>query len=162
MMSSSGPHLSLWKRGLSVVPGEVWRRIDLESLVLAGNGLSEISERVGDLNNLRMLDLGHNKLHELPDSIGRLEGLSDFLYLHDNRLATLPSSFARLERLRYLNISENAFEVLPEVVTEMSLRVLRDRSQRTKDFAISRAHWMNNWTPGVRVRFLSVTIATGG
>src|SRR5262245_11138369 len=32
----------------------------------------------------------------------------------------------------------------------------------TNDFAISRAHWMNNCTPGVRVRFLSVTIATGG
>ena len=31
----------------------------------------------------------------------------------------LPASLARLQRLRYLNISENAFEAFPEVVTKM-------------------------------------------
>jgi hypothetical protein len=50
---------------------------------------------------------------------GDLEGLTDFLYLHDNELTELPPSLMRLKRLRYLNISENAFEVLPESVTGM-------------------------------------------
>jgi hypothetical protein len=52
MMSRSGPHLSLWKQGLGVVPDEVWRRIDLQTLVLADNRLTEISERVGDLSHI--------------------------------------------------------------------------------------------------------------
>ena len=86
---------------------------DLQTLVLADNDLTEVSERVGDLSKLRMLDLGHNRLRALPISLGRLEGLSDFLYLHDNRLTQLPDSFSRLQRLRYLNISENAFPVFP-------------------------------------------------
>ena len=49
-----------------------------------------------------------------------LEELSDFLYLHDNQLSALPPSLSRLNRLRYLNLSENAFETLAECFTEMS------------------------------------------
>jgi len=39
--------------------------------------------------------------------------LRDFLYLQDNRLTQLPDLLSRLQRLRNLNISENAFEVFP-------------------------------------------------
>ena len=56
-MGELKPHLSLWRQGLGVVPDEVWLRIDLLTLVLADNDLTEISERVGDLSKLRMLDL---------------------------------------------------------------------------------------------------------
>ena len=37
-----------------------------------------------------MLDLGHNELMEVPEAIGELRGLSGYLYLNHNRLATLP------------------------------------------------------------------------
>ena len=130
-MDEPGPHLSLWKQKLGVVPDEVWLRTDLQTLVLADNDLTEISERVGDLASLRMLDLGHNRLSDLPAGLGRLEDLSDFLYLHDNRLTKLPDTLRGLQRLRYLNISENAFEIFPEVVTAMrgliELRVTDNR-----------------------------------
>ena len=84
MRDASGPHLSLWKQALGVVPESVWERKDLQTLVLADNGLTDLSDRIGDLRHLRMLDLGHNRLRRVPDSIGDLEGLTDFLYLHDN------------------------------------------------------------------------------
>jgi Leucine-rich repeat (LRR) protein len=119
MQNFAGPNLSLWKQGLGVVPTWVWERIELETLVLAGNGLSDLSGRIGGLQKLRMLDLGHNKLAHLPDALGDLGGLTDFLYLHDNELTTLPQSLQRLTKLRYLNLSENAFETIPEVVTHM-------------------------------------------
>ena len=63
-----------------------------------------------------MLDLGHNELTQLPDALGDLDGLTDFLYLHDNRLNTLPSSLDQLKKLRYLNLSANSFTTLPEAV----------------------------------------------
>lgn len=130
-MGGLKPHLSLWKQRLGVVPDEVWLRTDLQTLVLADNDLTEVSDRVGDLGKLRMLDLGHNRLRELPIGLGRLEALSDFLYLHDNRLTGLPASLGRLQRLRYLNISRNAFEVFPEVVATMrSLVELRVADNR--------------------------------
>ena len=113
-------HLNLWKHALGAVPESVWDEADLETLVLADNCLREVSERIAGLKKLRMLDLGHNELTSVPDTLGDLEGLTDFLYLHDNRLATLPSSLENLKALRYLNISENAFAALPESVTRMA------------------------------------------
>ena len=106
-------HLSLWKHGLGAVPDWVWDESGLETLVLADNRLTEVSERVGRLRRLRMLDLGHNQLTQLPAALGDLPALTDFLYLHDNRLSSLPASLGRLTGLRYLNISENGFTTLP-------------------------------------------------
>ena len=47
-----------------------------------------------------MLDLGPNQLSAIPETIGEIVGLSDYLYLHDNRLASLPSSVIQLRKLR--------------------------------------------------------------
>ena len=50
--------MNLWKKQLGRVPDSVWEQTELESLVLAENGLSEVSEQIGRLKRLRMLDLG--------------------------------------------------------------------------------------------------------
>jgi hypothetical protein len=117
MPDSIPKDLNLWKNRLGHVPEWVWEQTNLETLVLADNDLASISERIGGLKRLRMLDLGHNVLTAVPETLADLDGLSDFLYLHDNRLSSLPPSLNRLKRLRYLNISENAFEVLPECIS---------------------------------------------
>jgi Leucine-rich repeat (LRR) protein len=106
--------LNLWKKRLGRVPDLAWEQIELATLILADNDLTELSERIGRLRKLRLLDLGHNLLTNVPQAIGELEGLSGFLYLHDNRLTSLPGSPARLTKLRYQNISENRFEELAD------------------------------------------------
>src|SRR6266853_3706190 len=98
-------HLNVWKKRLGRVPESVWEQTELETLVLADNELSEVSGEIGRLKKLRMLDLGHNQLTRVPDALGDLDGLTDFLYLHDNRLTALPPAIERLSKLRYLNIS---------------------------------------------------------
>src|SRR5262249_18318230 len=95
--------LNLWKKRLGRVPDEVWSDIEVEELILADNGLTEISEQIGGLKKLRMLDLGHNQLTHVPEALGEISGLRDFLYLHDNRFTSLPEALGRLKRLRYLN-----------------------------------------------------------
>ena len=79
MPETSALHLNLWKKNLGRVPEEVWRRGDLETLVLADNGLTEVSEKIGALTKLRMLDLGHNRLASVPEALGDLEVVGDFL-----------------------------------------------------------------------------------
>lgn len=121
MLGQFERNLNLWKKHLGHVPDSVWDFADgLETLVLADNDLADISERIGELRGLRMLDLGHNLLTDLPSNLGELVQLSDFLYLHDNQLATLPQSLQNLTKLRYLNLSENRFQVLPETVCAMT------------------------------------------
>jgi Leucine-rich repeat (LRR) protein len=127
----SASHLNLWKQRLGRVPEWVWERTQIETLVLADNKLLEVSGQIGTLKKLRMLDLGHNQLAHLPDALGDLDGLTDFLYLHDNQLSSLPPSLASLTKLRYLNIGENAFDVLPESIFCMtSLIELRASGNR--------------------------------
>ena len=59
----------------------------LETLVLAENGLSGISRQIRRLQALRMPDLGHNRLTGVPDSPGDLNSLTG--YLQDIPLASL-------------------------------------------------------------------------
>ena len=83
--------VNLWNQELGRVPLEVFEQVDTTSLILAGNGLTELSPEIARLQALRMLDLGHNRLAGLPDALGEITGLSDFLYLHDNLLTCCPS-----------------------------------------------------------------------
>ena len=62
LQSTPPAHLSLWKKRLGRVPEWVWKRTEIETLVLADNELSEVPGQIGHLKNLRMLDLGHRML----------------------------------------------------------------------------------------------------
>ena len=136
-------HLNLWKKQLGRVPDSVWEQTGLETLVLADNQLSEVSEQIGRLRRLRMLDLGHNGLTKAPEALADLDGLTDFLYLHDNRLSSLPSSLASLTKLRYLNISENAFEAFPECVASMA-SLIELRASDNQLSGAPRVGWSTN------------------
>jgi len=92
--------LNYWKQPLAAVPAEVWTTPGVDTLILADTGLAAVPERIGSLAALRTLDLGHNAIAALPDAIGDLAGLTDFLYVHDNRLTRLPDAIARLTRLQ--------------------------------------------------------------
>lgn len=68
--SAAAPPVDRWKQQLGRVLDSVWERTDLQTLIRADNGLSELSERVGRLEQLRILDLGHNRLTGVPDALG--------------------------------------------------------------------------------------------
>jgi Leucine-rich repeat (LRR) protein len=129
MSEIAGVHLNLWKMQLDQVPDSLWKETEAETLVLAENGLTEVSGQIGQLKKLRMLDLGHNRLSKVPDEVGDLDGLSDFFYLHDNLLTSLPLSFGRLKKLRYLNISQNRLARAPGsgLLTRRAYRASRNR-----------------------------------
>ena len=66
-----------------------------------------------------MLDLGHNRQARVPAALGSLAALTDFLYLHGNRLTALPEALGRLTRLRELHLRGNRLATLPEAIGEL-------------------------------------------
>jgi Leucine-rich repeat (LRR) protein len=52
--------LNLWKKHLGHVPDEVWENLEIETLVLADNDLTEVPTKIGVLKHLRTLDMGNN------------------------------------------------------------------------------------------------------
>jgi Leucine-rich repeat (LRR) protein len=96
---------------------------------LANNCLEVISQ----ISPLRDLKLGGNLLYgPLDPCFSKLENL-EILDLHGNNIASLPTNFGNISRLRILNISENAFEILPfEILASMPLTEVNARKNQLK------------------------------
>lgn len=58
------------------------------------NNFIEISDKIGQLTALRLIDLGHNQIKEIPITIGNLQNLDSFICLHNNQIETLPDEIA--------------------------------------------------------------------
>lgn len=68
----------------------------------------------------------------LDPCFSKLENL-EILDLHGNNIASLPTNFGNLSRLRILNISENAFEMLPfEILATMPLTEITARKNQLR------------------------------
>ena len=70
----------------------------LTTLSLANNGLEQVPESVGELNNIKWLDLSHNDIRELPASMTRLQRLEKLdirgnLRLRDSTITGLKTHF---------------------------------------------------------------------
>jgi len=139
--------LNAYQNEVSFVPPEIGRLASLETVILANNRLTKLPEQFGLLVQLKTLDLGHNQIAELPGSFANLENLSDYLYLHDNRLQTLPEGiFERLTKLRYLNLSDNPLQHLPE-----SLGALASLEEvRLENISLEKVSALDRPTPAAR------------
>ncbi|PCI28791.1 hypothetical protein COB55_03450 [Candidatus Wolfebacteria bacterium] len=94
-----------------VDPNEI--RIDLSDL-----SLNELSEKIGNLQDLTILNVANNNLETLPESIGSLKGLHS-IGATRNRLSILPDSLVNLKNVQELMLSNNNFTSIPPVVGRM-------------------------------------------
>lgn len=109
--------------------GDVSEKIgNLENLIfldLSGNNITSLPESIRNLDKLRILKIGNNKIKVLPREIGELENL-EILDLSYNELSSLPESIGGLENLTNLNIEYNRVRVLPPGFTKLiNLRELK-------------------------------------
>lgn len=111
--------LDLSYQGLTSLPPDIGRLVNLVSLDLSGNDLVSLPPEIGELSHLQQLDLRHNRLTRLPASIGYLASLIG-LDLRDNRLSVLPAEMVALAQLTSLDLRENRFEIFPQVILGLS------------------------------------------
>jgi Leucine-rich repeat (LRR) protein len=86
--------------------------LNLESLNISGNLISQLPAEFGKLGQLKTLNISGNQLKELPQSVENLFNLEN-LEAAFNQLTALPS-MANFQKLLTLNIGGNAILSLPK------------------------------------------------
>ncbi|DAZ92992.1 TPA: hypothetical protein N0F65_011489 [Lagenidium giganteum] len=101
----------------------IWNLASLRILNLAHNELDRIPSGIQDLVRLEELDVSHNALKRLPSSLQTTITLRVLRASH-NRLEGFSPKLWKLRAITELDLSYNAFAVLPFV--EGDLKLLRD------------------------------------
>ncbi|XP_013184033.2 leucine-rich repeat-containing protein 47 [Amyelois transitella] len=124
---------------LTVIPDEIKRLVNLQSLLLFGNKIEVFNENITYLTKLKVLDLSRNQLKSIPDSLNNLKELSSINFssnsidtfpklgdfpnlisidVSNNKLTRFPDvEDANLPHLTDFNVKSNAIEELPNCVS---------------------------------------------
>lgn len=106
-------YLNLSDTTLSLVPDDISKLSNLQSLVLFSNKLTEVNSKVFELEKLKVLDLSRNEIEELSADISKLCNLTT-LNVSSNKLSELPS-FHSNTKLTVLNAANNKIREFPKV-----------------------------------------------
>ncbi|GEM_PF-4668741 len=131
--------LTLYFKGIKVIPPDIRELTHLKTLQLGGNLLKDMPQEVENLTELTYLDLSSNQLDSLPDGF-RLAHLAHLdlsrnritalptnidvtglveLALDSNRITSLPADFRYLTALVDLKLADNKLDSLPSGFGEL-------------------------------------------
>ncbi|XP_074997035.1 protein scribble homolog isoform X39 [Calonectris borealis] len=96
---------------------------NLSELILTENMLTALPKSLGKLAKLTNLNVDRNRLTSLPAEIGGCANLN-VLSLRDNRLALLPPELANTTELHVLDVAGNRLQNLPFALTNLNLKAL--------------------------------------
>lgn len=117
-------NLNLSKNRIEYFPKKgIEKLVNLQSLVMFHNKLTEIPEEIGLLSSLKRLDLSHNSLRSLPNSIGFLKSLEE-LNLTKNNLTELPKTIGSSPILKVMEVARNPLKDFPRNLINNSQQLL--------------------------------------
>lgn len=123
---------------LSAIPDDISRLVNLQSLLLFGNKITDFNKNITSLKKLKVLDLSRNQLKSIPESLNDMKELTS-INLSSNGIEEMPkfndfpslltmdvsynklTSFLDLENAVLLHLTDlkvkgNAIEVLPSYI----------------------------------------------
>ena len=116
--------LDLAGLGLEQLPDAIGNLTSLETLYLGGNQLTAVPDAIGNLTSLKELRLDSNQLTAVPDAIGNLTSL-EALYLSGNQFTAVPDAIGKLTSLKTLWLHDNQLTVIPDAIGNLtSLKTL--------------------------------------
>ena len=127
--------LSLSENNFTQIPAIIFS-LNLDSLYMNGNQLTEIPSAIGKLTSLEYLSFARNPLKKISDDLYKLPSIKEFdlsdtnlqvfpkglihlenlcgLYLAKNNLRTIPPEFGDIDSLCRVDLSENHLTSLPK------------------------------------------------
>ncbi|ORX77341.1 L domain-like protein [Anaeromyces robustus] len=87
------------------IPDIIFELTYIKELYLLNDKISSISEKTGNISNLKRLDIRGNNINTLPDNIGNLNKLK-YLYLNNCKLNSIPKEIDNLTNLQKLIIPD--------------------------------------------------------
>ena len=109
------------RAGLRELPDEIYSLADtLEVLDLSGNELDHMPDDLARLRKLRVIFCANNRFTRLPDVLGRCEAL-EMVGFKANQITDVPAA-ALPPRLRWLILTDNQVNALPEVLGQRPLQ----------------------------------------
>ena len=98
--------------------------LDLSGIGLTDNDMQQLSQRLAEISNVKILDIANNELTKLPSEIGKLDQL-EVMIASANKLDTIPSEIENLHELKRLDLQNNRLsELAPEIGNLKELRSL--------------------------------------
>jgi len=97
-------HLDLSMCDIDVFPECVYDLVNLETLIISYNNITNLSGRLGELTKLKILDIVQNPLKALPAEIGKLKKLHS-LHIGSTHITSLPDSMVEMTDLQYIDIA---------------------------------------------------------
>jgi len=108
----NAPRLNISFRDLEVLPSEIGKLTQLQSLELFGNKLSSLPPSIANLTKLHTLGLWYNQFKEVPKELFQLTNLTA-LDLFENQLESIPPEIGKLTKLTNLDLGNNQITHIP-------------------------------------------------
>lgn len=119
--------LSLAGRGLTELPESLGQLTQLEELNLSKNQLKVLPDWLVNLKQLKILDLNENQLELLPEWINHFKQLK-VLCLSQNNLIKLPETLGSLKKIGSLSVRKNKLIELPPSMGQLTQLLMLDLS----------------------------------
>ncbi|XP_046963954.1 leucine-rich repeat-containing protein 47-like [Vanessa cardui] len=97
---------------LATIPDDIKLLVNLQSLLLYGNKLTEFNENLTSLPKLKVLDLSRNQLTKIPESLNKMKELTSINF-SSNQIEQLPK-FGDFPNLIIVDISNNKLSSFPD------------------------------------------------
>lgn len=101
-----------------------WKKVN--NLYLAGNELNEVPTYIFEFDKLESLDISRNNISQISDSLNFLKNLKKFNCSGNITLLKLPNKLCQLEKLEFIDITNTMISSFPNCLSKMeSLRKMK-------------------------------------
>lgn len=120
---------------------------NLEFLVLNRTGIQTIPHDIEKLKKLKKLSIS-SSLIEISDSIGNLNDMRYLSFGGNRKLTHIPQSITKMKKLLHLDLSSTKIEQLPEGISELPLEkilIYKTNCTVTKDYKLLKNRLKNEF-----------------